>query len=137
MFTPDGELREEYRELLDASEKKASEKKAEEPKAEEPKAAEAAPQAPAEKPDEEPEPEVPSGAAFADLVGLLAQGASVYLQQAAQGIENRREYLELARLHVDLLAILKHRTRGNLSVEEQSMLDQALSQLRMAMVRNG
>lgn len=132
MFTPDGELREEFKEQLDA-EKKAAEKREAE------RAAEPAATPPAEKEpvDDEPEPELESGARFQDLVGLLAQSASVYLQQASQRVEERREMIEMARLHVDLLALLKHRTRGNLEPDETALLEDALSQLRMALVRHG
>lgn len=82
------------------------------------------------------ESEYPSGAQFEDLIGLLAQGASVYLQQARQP-ERRSEHLELARLHVDLLAILKKKTEGNLAAGEKALLDDALYQLRMAVVQHG
>lgn len=86
--------------------------------------------------DADGESEYPSGAQFEDLIGLLAQGASVYLQQARRP-ERRSEHLELARLHVDLLAILKKKTEGNLSTSEKALLDDALYQLRMAVVQHG
>ncbi|MEM8930442.1 MAG: DUF1844 domain-containing protein [Acidobacteriota bacterium] len=127
MFTPDGDLREEYKTLLETAkdEQEAAAEIAEEPVAAEPETA------------DEPEPELESGARFHDLVGLLAQSASVYLQQASQRVEERSELLDMARLHIDLLALLKHRTRGNLQSDEAAVLDDALSQLRMAFVRYG
>lgn len=142
MFTPDGELRDIYK---DVEKKTSAETPAEDASQEaakpEPVAAEpppaAAPEAPAERtppPDLEP---LESGARFHDLVGLLAQSASVYLSQAAQQLENRGELMEMARMHVDLLAILKHKTHGNLKADEQSLLDDALYQLRMAFVQRG
>ena len=131
MFTPEGDLREEYKTLLEAEKEAASKAEAE---PDEPPPAAAPPPRPE---DDEPEPELESGARFHDLVGLLAQGASVYIQQAGQRVEERRELLDMARLHIDLLELLKHRTRGNRKPDETAVLDDALSQLRMAFVRYG
>ena len=86
--------------------------------------------------DDEPE-ETASGAAFYDLVAMLAQSASVYLNQAAQKLEQRGELLEMARMHIDLLAVLDKKTRGNLDPQEKAMLDDAIYRLRMAFVELG
>lgn len=154
MFTPDGELRQEYLDSLESSSDSSPDSSPDSGPGASPRdAAEPATPDAATTPAEadslgaadpgtgpgtdEPEPELESGASFEDLVALLAQSASVYLQQAHQGIENRREYTELATLHVDLLALLKHRTRGNLPPAELAMLEQVLSQLRMALVQAG
>ena len=133
MFTPEGELREEYKDALDGATQVAEPAiGTQAPSPAPPRPAEPVPPRPAE-----PEPDRPSGAKLEDLVALLAQSASVYLSQAAQRIETRSEHLEMARMHVDLLAILKHKTRGNLKAEESAMLEQVLAQLRMAFVQNG
>ena len=129
MFTPEGELRDDYKELGKEGAKPAeaaAPKQPEPPREPPPKA---------EKPVED-EP-LPSGAVFQDLVALLAQSASVYFAQAAQRIESRAELLEMARMHVDLLEVLKRKTRGNLDPRDQAMLDDALYQLRMAFVQQG
>jgi hypothetical protein len=42
--------------------------------------------------------------------------------------------LELASHHIDLLAMLQEKTKGNLTVEEQRTLDNSLSELRMRFV---
>ncbi len=144
MFTADSELREEYRDLLDRPPgEKAAEAGGEAPArpapaapAPQPAAAAAkgpAPEAPAKA---APEPvETASGATFQDLIALLAQSASVYLQQAAHvPLEHRAESLELARMHIDLLIILKAKTAGNLDHLEQSVLDDVLYRLRLAAV---
>ena len=142
MFTPEGELREEFRDAVDggaqapAPDSGASRSPSPSPSPPEPSTA-STPSTPAGPAADEPEPDTPSGAKFEDLVALLAQSASVYLSQAAQRIENRSEHLEMARMHVDLLAILKHKTQGNLKAEESAMLEQVLAQLRMAFVQNG
>ncbi len=141
MFTTDGELREEYREMIS----QAPEKKAESPAPE--RREPAAPPAPAggilapgaaaaPSPRPAPEPiETASGATFQDLIALLAQSASVYLQQAAHvPLEHRAESVELARMHIDLLVILKAKTQGNLDAMEQAVLDDVLYRLRLAAV---
>jgi uncharacterized protein DUF1844 len=41
---------------------------------------------------------------------------------------------ELASHHIDLLAMLQEKTKGNLTAEEQQMLDNSLCELRMRFV---
>lgn len=154
MFTTDGELREEYREMAsqapvakpvaDSADSSAErpldardDRRAAAPAAPGPAAgrsgAIAAPGAPA-RPAPEPV-ETESGATFQDLIALLAQSASVYLQQAAHvPLEHRAESIELARMHIDLLVILKAKTAGNLDPMDQSVLDDVLYRLRLAAV---
>jgi len=86
----------------------------------------------------EPEPEEvgeDDGPGFIDLVRLLAEHASIYIMQsrAASPVE-ASENLEVARLHIDLLAVLEKKTRGNLSSNEQALLDDAIRQLRAGLV---
>lgn len=148
MFTTDGEVREEYREMLSQE----AEKKAAQPAAAPAEAASPAASSPAAAPSPlmapsagrgaapparpAPEPvETASGATFQDLIALLAQSASVYLQQAAHvPLEHRAESVELARMHIDLLVILKAKTEGNLDAMEQAVLDDVLYRLRLAAV---
>lgn len=126
MFTADGTLRDEYREILNRPPA---------PVVAEPTPA---PSAPSPEPAKPPAPTLSTNASFQDLVGLLAQSASVYLSHALQApIQQRAEHLELAKLHIDLLSILKHRTTGNLETLEQSMLDDVIYRLRLAIVDKG
>lgn len=154
MFTTDGEVREEYREMMSQeAERKAASPAASpadapaasptaSPAAAPPSAiappAAAAPAGPIVGPGagKTPEPiETASGATFQDLIALLAQSASVYLQQAAHvPLEHRAESVELARMHIDLLVILKAKTQGNLDAMEQAVLDDVLYRLRLAAV---
>lgn len=146
MFTTDGEVREEYREMMSQeAERKAAapaDAPAASPAAAPPSAiappAAAAPAGPIVGPGagKTPEPiETASGATFQDLIALLAQSASVYLQQAAHvPLEHRAESVELARMHIDLLVILKAKTQGNLDAMEQAVLDDVLYRLRLAAV---
>jgi hypothetical protein len=45
------------------------------------------------------------------------------------------ENLEMARLHIDLLDVLRQRTAGNLTAEELGELEALLYQLRMRYVQ--
>lgn len=149
MFTTDGELREEYRELMSRPAEKPPENPAAEnaesratpPPAKNPaptSAAEAAKAAPAKAAPAKIPPapiETESGATFQDLIALLAQSASAYLQQAARlPLEHRAESIDLARMHIDLLVILKSKTEGNLDAMEQALLDDVVYRLRLAAV---
>ncbi len=148
MFTADGQLREEYRDL---EEKPAS--SVAEPSPREARSEPAAPgrSVPAQPPPaarhgdkprgdkppgdqpagEQAAPEAEGAPGFMDLVGLLAEPAMIYLRQA-HGADPRtaNESLELARLHIDLLAVLRAKTEGNLTSAEQAMLDDVNRQLR-------
>ncbi len=42
--------------------------------------------------------------------------------------------LDVARFNIDMLEMLKHKTKGNLSTEEQQFLDQVVSDLQMKFV---
>ena len=143
MFTPDGELREEYRDLEEAPAPAVDPAPVETPRAaspvpapgSEPQAAQpAAP--PAQRP---PAPEAPAGTpGFQDLVGLLAEPAMIYLREAhAADPQTASQSLELARLHIDLLGTLKSKTSGNLSPAEAAMLEDVIYQLRSGYVGLG
>ena len=43
--------------------------------------------------------------------------------------------LELARHSIDMLAVLQEKTRGNLSIEEQRMLENSITELRFRFVQ--
>lgn len=144
MFTTDGELREEYRELMSRPAEKPVENPAAEnaesratpPPAKNPAPTSAAESAKAAAAKAPPAPiETESGATFQDLIALLAQSASAYLQQAARlPLDHRAESIDLARMHIDLLVILKSKTEGNLDAMEQALLDDVVYRLRLAAV---
>jgi hypothetical protein len=147
MFGPDGELREEYR-FLAAEEKpegkpeskaegEADEKPGEKPPAP-PKAA--APDAPRPEPPGQPReapPGTPPGAAgrgtasFLDLVSVLAEPVAIYLGDVELPDGRSAENLEMARLHIDLLEVLRSKTAGNLTAQEAAVLEDLLYRLRM------
>ncbi len=152
MFTMNGELREEFRHLGEesaASRREDAPPAAERPAAEPPASDRIA--APAPAPELEPlapvegypEPAVGGGPGFLDLVGLLAEPASIYLREAHAGTPGTvagdakvDQSLELARLHIDLLAILREKTAGNLEAQERMMVDDVLYRLRMGYVQS-
>lgn len=142
MFAPDGTLREEYRFLEDETK---PETPVEEPAA---RAPETAPEEPARPEPAAPGPSAPEpeagfpegessagGPSFVDLVAALAEPASVYMRNALQSPAEASQSLEVARLYIDLLDVLRQKTAGNLTVQEKDMLEDALHQLRLGYVR--
>ena len=150
MFTADGELRDTFKSEPTSSEaapkapdhgaptpSAAPRATASAPRGQAPAAGQIVPETAPSTAEAEADEPLQSGATFHDLVGLLAQSASVYLAQAAQHIENRAELMEMARMHVDLLTIVQRKSRGNLDAAEEALLEKALYQLRMAFVQHG
>ena len=142
MFTPDGELREEYRDLQEAP--AVAPATVEPPPQAAPAPASAsepqpAPPPAAAPPREAPAPEAEAGKpGFQDLIGLLAEPAMIYLREAhGADPQTASQSLELARLHIDLLGTLKSKTSGNLSPAEAAMLDDVIFQLRSGYVGLG
>src|SRR5690349_15083208 len=69
---------------------------------------------------------------FATFVLSLSHSALVHLGDAPNpGTGNTEVEIGMARQTIDLLAVLQDRTRGNLTGEEERILDQALYDLRM------
>ena len=160
MFTADGHLREEYRDIG-------------EPSSDEPEAP-PAPVAQAAAPEPEPPatvvPEPPrhpsmSGAAtsgaptggaptsgpllelpdtgpsslgqpsFYDLAAILAEPVQVYLGDLPLPDGASAENLEMARLHIDVLTVLRQKTAGNLTAQESAFLEDLLYRLRLRYVQ--
>jgi hypothetical protein len=145
MFTAEGELREEYRHIEDAATRSPA---AEPPGAAAEEGAAAPPrqpQAPAPPPPAADTPrgapvEIPSTGAgpapsFYDLLGMIAEPVAIYLGDATLPDGRSAEDLEMARLHIDLLDVLRQKTAGNLSVQESSVLEDVLYRLRMRYVQ--
>ena len=80
---------------------------------------------------EEPAPQ----ASFSTLVTVIAAQTIAALGEGGpeQG-DKPKVRIELARYHVDTLAILQEKTQGHLSEEEAALLEQYLHQLRMLYV---
>lgn len=70
---------------------------------------------------------VPGQPSFLDLLDTLAQPAVAFLSGQVPG---RGRDVAAARFYIDLLAVVEEKTRGRLSLEEKSVLDDVLYQLR-------
>ena len=151
MFTPDGELREEYRFL---SEKSTAAAAAPEPApASEPSPQPAAPPRSETRSDPRSAPpaalgpeddfedtgmEIPSagyGPTFYDLVSMMAEPIPLYLGDVGLPNGQMVENLEMAGLHIDLLDVLRQKTAGNLTAQESAFLEDLLYRLRVRYVQ--
>jgi hypothetical protein len=73
-------------------------------------------------------------ASFATLVNSLMTQVLMYLGELTpRGVEPQVN-LDLAKFNVDLLGVLEEKTKGNLTPEEQKLLDTALYEVRMRYV---
>ncbi len=72
---------------------------------------------------------------FAALVSMLTTQALFSLGLLeVKGQEKREPDLELARYNVDMLETLQEKTKGNLTQEEEKVLENTLNELRMGYV---
>lgn len=109
------------------------------PRREAPRAAEPPRQRP-EPPRQRPEPgtgtqrDLPP-ADFMMLVNMLVTNAMVFLgQMPAPGSQQYMRNLPQAQHMIDLLMVLREKTRGNLAPDEEQMMQDLLPQLQMAYV---
>lgn len=149
MFTPDGELREEYRFLAEKSTAAPEVEAAPEaPKSEPvppPSATPATPApplntasqaaAPGFEPDFDMESELAEGPQFYDLVSMLAEPIPLYLGDMDLPNGQTVENLEMARLHIDLLDVLRQKTTGNLTAQEAAFIEDLLYRARVRYVQ--
>lgn len=134
-FTPEGELREEYRVL---EEERAKNPPPEAPAAPTAPAEPATPATPAPTLAEDSEraaepaeaPDGRGGPGFLDLVMMLAEPATIYLGEARLPDGSTQENLQLAGLHIEFLEVLRQKTEGNLNAQESAVLADVLYQLR-------
>lgn len=105
-----------------------------------PEGAPAAPAAPPAGAEAEELPHAGQGAIgpaeFVQLVGKLYEEALVYMgyhddPRGGQSLRN----LPIATWHIDILDVLKARTKGNLSPEEAAFLDEATANLKVHFAR--
>lgn len=72
---------------------------------------------------------------FAALLSMLATQAFFAMGLLKVEGQEREPDLEIARYNIDMLETLEEKTKGNLSKEEQDVLNNMLNQLRMAYVK--
>src|SRR5205814_1565773 len=71
---------------------------------------------------------------FATLVNSLVTQVLLYLGDLTpRGVEPQVN-LDMAKFNIDLLAVLEEKTKGNLTPDEQKLLDNALYEVRMRYV---
>jgi hypothetical protein len=75
------------------------------------------------------------GPSFFDLVAILAEPVPIYLGDAELPDGQDATNLEMARLHIDLLAVLRQKTAGNLTAQEAAFLEDLLYRLRVRYVQ--
>jgi len=145
MFTPEGELREEYRFLEEKS--TAAQIAPATPAAgaapvqappvpapprqerSDPRAQGRPPAPPAPAPPAAPPIELPGGPpglgapTFYDLAAILAEPVALYLGDLELEDGQPAENLEMARMHLDLLDVLRQKTAGNLTAQEAAFLE--------------
>ena len=72
---------------------------------------------------------------FEDLIGLLATQALSYLGYMQDPATGRAVVsLDYAKMHIDMLAVLEQKTKGNLSEQEAAALSKTVAQMRMEFV---
>jgi hypothetical protein len=72
---------------------------------------------------------------FLDMVGLLGSQAMMGLGKIANPMTHKAEKnLPVARLFIDTLEMLEHKTQGNLTPDEAKVLQATLTDLRMMFV---
>jgi len=73
---------------------------------------------------------------FAALVSMLTTQALFALGLLQiKGQEERKPDLEMAKYNIDMLQVLEEKTKGNLTEEEQAVLENTLNELRMGYVK--
>ena len=71
---------------------------------------------------------------FVTFTISLARSAMMHLEGQELPDGSRHKDVEMARQSIDILAMLKEKTQGNLSQEEAKLLEQVLYELRMVFV---
>ncbi|MBV8202197.1 MAG: DUF1844 domain-containing protein [Acidobacteria bacterium] len=71
------------------------------------------------------------GPSFYDLAAMLAEPVAVYLGEVELTDGESAENLEMARLYIDLLDVLRQKTAGNLTAQESAFLEDLLYRLRV------
>jgi hypothetical protein len=72
---------------------------------------------------------------FEFLVWNMRMQAEASLGASPWGGENQEVNLPIARHTIDLLAVLQEKTRNNLTVEEQRLLDNTVTELRFRFIQ--
>ncbi len=77
---------------------------------------------------------IPEEIGFKELISLFATQALMYLGAIPDQSGRAMVSLEVAKLNIDLLGVVQEKSKGNLSPEEQEMIDGTVGELRMQFV---
>ncbi|MEK7995711.1 MAG: DUF1844 domain-containing protein, partial [Planctomycetota bacterium] len=88
-----------------------------------------------EQEEEEAHGPLPEGNLAALISTLTTQALFALGLLQIKGQKQRQPDLELARYNIDMLETLQEKTKGNLTKEEQAVLANTLSELRMGYVK--
>jgi uncharacterized protein DUF1844 len=77
---------------------------------------------------------LPEHIGFKELISLFATQALMYLGAIPDQSGRAMVSLEVAKLNIDLLGVVQEKSKGNLSTEEQEMIDGTVNELRMQFV---
>lgn len=77
---------------------------------------------------------LPEVIGFKELLSLFATQALMYMGAIPDQSGRAMVSLEVAKLNIDLLAVVQEKTKGNLTTEEQEMIDGTITELRMQFV---
>lgn len=124
MFNPDGSLRQPLSEPPTPAPTESATTPVEPAAQPEPTAGEAKPER------KRPTTDSPE---FQNLIGMLTQNAAIHLGLDPQYGQGQVD-IESARHFIDMIQVLKEKTEGNLSIEEERLLTDMISRLRMEYV---
>ncbi len=81
------------------------------------------------------EPALPEKIGFTDLIRLLATQALMYMGAFPDPQTGKAMVaLDIAKMNIDLLGVVEEKTKGNLTDDEQKMLEGTLHELRLQYV---
>lgn len=89
-----------------------------------------------EKPEPPEEAAAPNEIDFSTLIFSLATGAIINLGLAPDPVTKKvQKNIELAKQNIDILEMLKAKTKGNLTPEESQLMENLLSEVKLKYVQ--
>jgi len=79
-------------------------------------------------------PGLPEQIGFKELISMLATQALMYMGAFPDESGRAMVSLDVAKMNIDMLAVVQEKTKGNLSEDEQKMLDGTITELRYQFV---
>jgi len=73
---------------------------------------------------------LPEKLGFKELISMLATQALMYMGAFPDQSGKAMVSLDVARLNIDLLTVVEEKTKGNLSEEESTMINQTIAELQ-------